>query len=123
VEDNGAGISEEGQKNLFKDYSSLTEHRHNNSRGTGLGLCIVKKIITNIGGTISINSQLGKGTTFHIELSAIGIPPSEPIDTFIPNFNDDSLRSQERQNGNFLQSPFTLGSSSSSDSEDQAYIE
>ena len=45
IEDNGAGISEEGKKKLFQDYSSLAEHLGKNSRGTGLGLCIVNKII------------------------------------------------------------------------------
>ena len=43
--DTGIGISEEGQRNLFIDFSKLTENSKRNSQGTGLGLSICKKII------------------------------------------------------------------------------
>jgi len=45
VIDNGPGISEEGVKNLFYNFSKLTENENLNKGGTGLGLSICKKII------------------------------------------------------------------------------
>ncbi len=64
VSDNGIGMSEEFQSVLFDPFTQ--EHRSDNSelRGTGLGLAIVKKIIDAMQGTISVKSQIGKGTEF-----------------------------------------------------------
>jgi signal transduction histidine kinase/AmiR/NasT family two-component response regulator len=62
--DNGIGMSEEFQKILFDPFTQ--EHRNDNSemRGTGLGLAIVQRIITAMGGTISVSSKIGEGTKF-----------------------------------------------------------
>ena len=68
IEDNGVGISSENQDKLFTDYSMLDEHQNMNSSGTGLGLSICKQIIEQMGGSIRIESSLGTGTKFHIEL-------------------------------------------------------
>jgi signal transduction histidine kinase/CheY-like chemotaxis protein len=64
VRDNGSGISEEFKKVLFNPFTQ--EHRNDNSeqRGSGLGLAIVKRIITAMGGTITVQSQVGAGTEF-----------------------------------------------------------
>ena len=56
---------------LFKDFSSLQEHRTENQGGTGLGLSICKKIIQNMGGNVSVQSIINKGTTFRIELTTL----------------------------------------------------
>ena len=69
IKDSGAGISKEGLKNLFLDFSSLEEHRGENKRGTGLGLSICKKIIQVMGGTVEVESELGVGTTFTIKIT------------------------------------------------------
>ena len=45
IEDNGIGMSEEGCKKLFIDFSKLDENSQRNKQGTGLGLSICKKII------------------------------------------------------------------------------
>jgi len=50
IADYGAGISEDGLKNLFLDFSMLNEHRNMNIRGTGLGLSICKKLVNKMGG-------------------------------------------------------------------------
>ena len=71
ISDNGSGISKEGLKNLFIDFSSLQEHRKQNQRGTGLGLSICKKIIEMMGGDVKVSSTLGKGTTFSISLTCL----------------------------------------------------
>jgi len=66
--DDGEGISQEGLKKLFIDFSQLKEHQNSSYRGTGLGLSICKKIIHKMGGKISVKSKPGKGTTFKISI-------------------------------------------------------
>ena len=66
IEDNGVGISAENQKKLFTDYTRLEEHQSMNAKGTGLGLSICKKIIEQMGGTVTIESEIGIGTKFNI---------------------------------------------------------
>lgn len=66
VEDSGAGISRENIKKLFMDFSRLSEHQHMNAKGTGLGLSICKNIIEQMGGTITVESEVGVGTRFKI---------------------------------------------------------
>ena len=68
IEDNGLGISEEGQKNLFIDFGKLTENGDRNKSGTGLGLSICKKIIEQIGGNVEVESKVGVGSSFIINI-------------------------------------------------------
>lgn len=66
VEDQGIGIPEAYQKNLFKSF-----HRAQNVgavEGTGLGLAIVKRAVDEHGGTIDVNSIEGQGTSFTVTL-------------------------------------------------------
>ncbi len=60
VTDTGIGISEENQQQLFKPFFTTKDI----GQGTGLGLATSLGIINSWGGTISVSSQLGKGTTF-----------------------------------------------------------
>jgi two-component system phosphate regulon sensor histidine kinase PhoR len=69
IKDNGIGISKENQHKIFdKLYRVPTGDRHD-VKGFGLGLSYVKAIIDKHKGEITINSSLGKGTTFSIHLS------------------------------------------------------
>lgn len=63
VIDNGCGISEEDKKKLFHEFFSTK-----GSQGTGLGLSVTHAIVSEHGGNIKCDSQLGKGTSFTIEL-------------------------------------------------------
>lgn len=62
VEDTGCGIPPEDQPRMFEAFFSTK------SEGTGLGLAVVKRTIEDLGGEISFESQVGRGTTFHILL-------------------------------------------------------
>jgi signal transduction histidine kinase len=64
VSDTGPGIPLENISKIFEPYFSTKE------TGTGLGLAIVKKAVENHGGSISVQSKLGQGTTFTIILPA-----------------------------------------------------
>jgi PAS domain S-box-containing protein len=66
VKDNGTGISEENQKKLFK----IGEKIDNDpiEHGTGLGLILCKEFISMHGGSINVDSELGVGTTFTINI-------------------------------------------------------
>ena len=64
IEDTGQGISEEGAKNIFEPFYTTKE------QGLGLGMPYAKKIIEQHGGTISLSSRLGEGTTIAIALPA-----------------------------------------------------
>ena len=66
VMDSGIGISDDEQTQLFKPFVQLTQKT--DAKGTGLGLAISKTLIELMGGTISVNSVLGEGSTFRIEL-------------------------------------------------------
>ena len=68
VADNGIGIPEEDLDHLFERFYRVEKSRTQDAGGTGLGLAIAKELVEAHGGTISISSTLGKGTTVKIEL-------------------------------------------------------
>jgi two-component system, NtrC family, nitrogen regulation sensor histidine kinase NtrY len=62
ISDTGAGLTPEECERLFTPYYTTKQH------GTGLGLAIVQSVISDHGGRISVESETGVGTSFHIEL-------------------------------------------------------
>lgn len=66
VSDNGIGIAETYYDKIFILFERL--HTSDEYEGTGLGLSIVKKIINNLGGEITVESEVGKGSTFTFTL-------------------------------------------------------
>ena len=62
VSDNGLGMDLSQDTKLFAMFRRL----HNHVEGTGVGLYIVKKVVENAGGKITVDSQLGQGTTFTV---------------------------------------------------------
>ncbi|MCL2888826.1 MAG: ATP-binding protein [Eggerthellaceae bacterium] len=68
IEDTGIGISEEDQKNLFDDFIQINRTGLVNVEGTGLGLAISHNLATAMGGTITVKSELNKGSTFSLTM-------------------------------------------------------
>jgi PAS domain S-box-containing protein len=71
VEDQGRGLSEQEQHKLFKKFSRLSTKPTGGEHSTGLGLFIVKKLITALGGDVQCKSQLGMGSTFSVTFPAL----------------------------------------------------
>jgi signal transduction histidine kinase len=70
VTDQGLGISEQDQSQLFTEFFRSTNPEALAVPGTGLGLSIVKRIVARHGGSIDVTSTLGNGTTFTVRLPA-----------------------------------------------------
>ncbi len=64
VKDEGPGISEEDQENLYQMFGRLTAKPTGGEESTGLGLYTVKMLVGRLGGTISLVSEIGKGCRF-----------------------------------------------------------
>ena len=70
VSDNGIGISEADQPRVFERFFRVDYGRSRASGGTGLGLSIVKHVASAHGGTVTLWSRLGQGSTFTLRLPA-----------------------------------------------------
>jgi len=69
VRDTGVGIPEDQRESIFEAYRQLSNGSANTkTRGTGLGLAITRHLVRLMGGTIQVESTLGKGSTFTVEL-------------------------------------------------------
>lgn len=66
--DNGIGMTQEFIQHVCEDYSRAEDSRVSKIQGTGLGMSVVKGFTDLMGGTLSISSELGKGSTFSVEL-------------------------------------------------------
>lgn len=68
IEDSGIGIKEEDMEKLFEIFTQVDTRKNRNTTGTGLGLAISKNLCELMNGSISVESEYGKGTKFSITL-------------------------------------------------------
>ena len=68
IEDYGPGIAPESLDMLFRPFARLHAKSHPEIRGTGLGLAFVHAVVERHGGSLYVESTLGKGSTFHVLL-------------------------------------------------------
>ena len=66
VEDTGIGIKEEDRAKLFTQFQRLEMERNSTVEGTGLGLVITQRLLEMMGGSISVESEYGKGSRFSV---------------------------------------------------------
>ncbi|GAB4174708.1 MAG: hypothetical protein Fur006_04700 [Coleofasciculaceae cyanobacterium] len=80
VKDTGIGIPPDRLDRLFKSFSQVDSSITRHYGGTGLGLAIGKQLSEMMGGTMGVESQVGKGSTFYFTLIAQAAPTLSPID-------------------------------------------
>ena len=68
IRDSGVGISPEHLPHIFERFYRVDAARSGDGNGAGLGLAICQAILRNLDGTISVHSEVGKGTTFTVTL-------------------------------------------------------
>src|ERR1700738_879445 len=68
VRDTGPGLADAGQERIFGEFQQIDNTNTRKKGGTGLGLAISKRMVEMQGGTISVDSDLGKGSTFRVAL-------------------------------------------------------
>ncbi|ALF56424.1 histidine kinase [Nostoc piscinale CENA21] len=73
VSDKGCGIPLLEQSRIFEPFYRLDSSRTRATGGTGMGLCIVKRLVECIGGTVELRSELGNGSSFILKLPALEV--------------------------------------------------
>jgi signal transduction histidine kinase len=76
VQDTGIGIRPDDQALLFQEFERIEPERGPRQEGTGLGLALTKKLIELHGGTIEVDSEPGKGSTFSVRLPLADLSPA-----------------------------------------------
>lgn len=68
VADSGCGMTPEQTEHIFEPFYTTKDGKHGQRKGNGVGLAFCRRVIDNHGGTISVDSQPGRGTAFTMEL-------------------------------------------------------
>ncbi len=105
VQDYGTGISEKAMPNLFRQDIHTTTKGTRGERGSGLGLPYCKEIVSTHGGEITVESTVGKGSTFYVQLPMVKpkvliVDDEPPLRSLIKAFIEDiNVECIEAENG------------------------
>ncbi|GEN07879.1 Signal transduction histidine kinase [Myxococcus fulvus] len=77
VKDTGIGIAPADQERVFEEFTQLDSHLQRKVKGTGLGLPLARRLVELLGGTLSLQSVPGEGSTFTIILPRVHMEVSE----------------------------------------------
>jgi PAS domain S-box-containing protein len=101
ITDTGIGIRKEDMSKLFTNYHQVDAKANRRIEGTGLGLSITKRLVELMNGEIMMDSEYGKGTTFHVRIKqdfvteeTIDKKTLESLRTF--HYSDDKKRAQKK---------------------------
>lgn len=92
VTDTGVGIAPEEQELVFEKFRQAANPLTREQGGTGLGLSIIREIAKLLGGDVTLHSELGRGSTFAVRVSAK--LPDEPLIDFELNNGAGSIRDE-----------------------------
>ena len=71
MHDTGRGVAAEAQKRIFEPFVQLEPLLNKHTPGVGLGLAIVREVVEQLEGRISLESHPGAGSTFRVHLPAV----------------------------------------------------
>ncbi|MCL2834530.1 MAG: ATP-binding protein [Treponema sp.] len=98
ISDTGIGIRSEDIGNLFKDYTQLDIRSNRKIEGTGLGLPITKSMVDMMDGTISVQSEYGKGSVFTVRLKQQFVTDEKIGPEVVKNLKNFTYSDQKRKN-------------------------
>ena len=79
VRDSGIGISADDQRRLFEPFAQADNHSQQARAGAGLGLVICRNLCQMMGGSLTLESEPGRGTTVHMTLELTRLDPLSPL--------------------------------------------
>ncbi len=79
VEDTGIGIPAAELEDVFKPFVQADSRRTAEKEGTGIGLTIVKRLTELMGGSLTVESEVGHGTTFHLRFADVPVSGRLPV--------------------------------------------
>jgi CheY-like chemotaxis protein len=91
VRDTGIGIAPEARERIFREFEQADERIARNYGGTGLGLSISERIVKRMGGRITLESQLGVGSTFEVSVPLAAAEANAPAVFSAPDLAGQSI--------------------------------
>ena len=96
VKDTGIGIRPDDLRKLFSDYNQVDTRANRKIQGTGLGLSITKKIVDLMGGSVTVESEYGKGSIFTVKLPQKSVNETQIGPAIVANLKNFSYSQNKR---------------------------